>query len=85
MSMFKHCDGDHFTLLKIFTYYVDGMSVTCYHRGAIVCKKVEEDNGVPGDNIVESRCDVFHGGSLEVCGFLVEFGILHWVVGWWWL
>ena len=41
---------------------------------------VEIDDGVPGHHIVELRCNVLRGGSLEVLGFLIESEVVRRVV-----
>ena len=38
--------------------------VTRCHWSDVVGEWVEIDNGVPGDHIMELRCDDFRGGSL---------------------
>ena len=51
------------------------VSVTRCCRGGVIGEGVEVDDGVPGHHVVELRCDVFRGSSLEVLGFLVHFEV----------
>ena len=64
---------------------VDRVPMTRCHWSGVVGEGVEIDDGVQGDHIVELRCDVFVGGSLEVLGFLVKLEIVCCVIGGWWL
>ena len=43
------------------------------------------DDSVSGHHVVELRCDVISGSSLEVQGCLVEIEVVRRVIGWWWL
>ena len=60
---------------------VDWKSVTRCRLGGVIGEGVGEDNGIPGHHVVELRCDVFLGSSLEVLGFLVKLEIVFMVVG----
>ena len=64
---------------------VDGVPVARCRRGGIVGEVVGVDHGIPSDYILQLRCDVFWGSSLDVLGFLIPFEVVCCVIGWWWL